>query len=58
MYDRIITIEESRNDFNTYEMLDLFKNLLLAATYHPNSIKQAIIEFAEEYKDEENCINE
>lgn len=58
MYDRIITIEEIRNDFTASEMLDLFENLLLAATYHPNSIKQAIVELAEEYKDEENCINE
>ena len=52
MYDRTITIEESRDDLTTHEMLELFKCMLLASEYHPDSIKQTIIEFADEYKDE------
>lgn len=52
IYDRIITIEESRNDLTAYEMLELFKCMLLAIGYHPNSIKQTIIKHADEYKDE------
>lgn len=52
MYDRTITIEESRDDLTTYEMLELFECMLLAIGYHPDSIKQTIIERVDEYKDE------
>lgn len=52
MDDKTITMEESRDNITTYEMLELFKCMLLAIGYHPDSIKQTIIERADEYKDE------
>ena len=49
-YGRTISIEKSNEDIDIDEFLDIWRQLAMAATYHPTTIDNAIIELAEELK--------
>lgn len=49
-YDTKVTVED-RDDLVCDEMLDLFIAAMGMMGYHPESIKNAILELAESYED-------
>lgn len=53
MYDTTIEWKEPHDDLSCSEMLDIFTRLMLAFGFHPDSVKQTIVELAEEYTDED-----
>ena len=48
-YDNKLTWETKHDDLDINEILDIWEKLMIALTYHPDSIKRAIVEKAEEY---------
>ena len=48
-YDNKLTWETKHDDLDINEMLDIWEKLMISLTYHPDSIKRAIVEKAEEY---------
>lgn len=48
-YDNKLTWETKHDGLDINEMLDIWEKLMIALTYHPDSIKRAIVEKAEEY---------
>lgn len=48
-YDNKLTWETKHDDLDINEMLDIWEKLMIGLTYHPDSIKRAIVEKAEEY---------
>jgi hypothetical protein len=51
VYRKKYTVETDYDDLGINEYLDLFKGLLLQATFSENTINEAIIEMAEEIKE-------
>ena len=52
MYETTLTWQEENDDLNSDEMLDIWVKLMTAFGYHPTSIKNSILDLAEEYKNE------
>lgn len=50
-YDLTVTVEQPE-DINTDDLLDTFVKLMHMLGYHPNSIKQSVIELSEFYNNE------
>ena len=48
-YDNKLTWETKHDDLDINEMLDIWEKLMIVLTYHPDIIKRAIVEKAEEY---------
>lgn len=48
-YDNKLTWETKHDDLDINELLDIWEKLMIGLTYHPDSIKRAIMEKAEEY---------
>jgi hypothetical protein len=51
VYRKKYTVETDYDDLGINEYLDLFKGLLLQATFSENTINEAVIEMAEEIKE-------
>jgi hypothetical protein len=51
VYRKKYTVETDYDDLNINEYLDLFKGLLLQATFSESAINEAIIEMAEILKE-------
>ena len=52
-YDLGLTIEQP-DDISTDELLETFTRAMVMMSYHPNSIKDAILNLAEEYESSSN----
>ena len=48
-YDNKLTWETKHDGLDINELLDIWEKLMISLTYHPDSIKRAIVEKAEEY---------
>jgi hypothetical protein len=51
-YNKKYTIETPNDDLDIFEYLDIFKGLLVSASFQPDTIDRAIIELADDLKDE------
>ena len=49
-YRSIYTIETKNDDLDANEYLDIFKRLLVQATFNESTVNEAIIELADEIK--------
>ena len=49
-YRSIYTIETKNDDLDANEYLDIFKRLLVQATFNESTVNEAIIELADELK--------
>jgi len=49
-YGNTYTVETTSNDFDAIEYLDIFKRLLVQATFSESTVNEAIIELADELK--------
>ena len=50
-YGNTYTVETSSNDLDANEYLDIFKRLLVQATFSESIVNEAIIELADELKE-------
>lgn len=51
-YKKKYTIETENDDLDIFEYLDMFKGLLVSAGFQSNTFDRAIIELADDLKDE------
>lgn len=51
-YKKKYTIETENDDLDIFEYLDMFKGLLVSAGFQPNTFDVAIINLADDLKDE------
>ena len=51
-YDKVYSVETKYDDVTLEEYFDLFKGILVSATFSENGINQHIIEWAEQLKEE------
>ena len=49
-YDLGLTIEQP-DDISTDELLEVFTRAMIMMSYHPDSVKNAVINLAEEYNE-------
>lgn len=52
-YDLGLTIEQP-DDISTDELLEVFTRAMIMMSYHPDSVKNAVINLAEEYESSSN----
>ena len=52
-YDLGLTIEQS-DDISAGELLEVFTRAMIMMSYHPDSVKNAVLELAEEYESSSN----
>lgn len=55
MYETTIEWKEEHDDLTTDEMLDIFTRIMLAFGFMPESVKSAVVELANSYKDDDMC---
>lgn len=55
-YKKKYTVENENDDLDIFEYLDMFKGLLVSAGFQPNTFDRAIIELADDLKDESHDI--
>ncbi len=51
-YKNKYTVETENDDLDIFEYLDMFKGLLVSAGFQPNTFDVAIIELADDLKDD------
>ena len=56
-YGKKYSVETDYEDVNITEYLDFFKGLLLQATFMESTVHQAIVEMADEFRDEDENRN-
>ena len=52
-YDLGLTIEQP-DDISASELLEVFTRAMMMMSYHPDSVKSAVLELAEEYESSSN----
>ena len=52
-YDLGLTIEQP-DDISAGELLEVFTRTMIMMSYHPDSVRSAVIELAEEYESSSN----
>ena len=52
-YDLGLTIEQP-DDISADELLELFTRAMIMMSYHPDSVKSAVLNLAEEYESSSN----
>ena len=52
-YDLGLTIEQP-DDISAGELLEVFTRAMIMMSYHPDSVKNAVLELAEEYESSSN----
>ena len=52
-YDLGLTIEQP-DDISVDELLEVFTRAMIMMSYHPNTVKNAVLELAEEYESSSN----
>ena len=51
-YKKKYTVETENDDLDIFEYLDMFKGLLVSAGFQPNTFDRAIINLANDLKDD------
>ena len=52
-YDLGLTIEQP-DDISAGELLEIFTKAMVMMSYHPDSVKSAVLDLAEEYENSSN----